>query len=307
MSASLAAQALNRYLRLTMKPKPMHLMDADELRLWFERRALPIKVKGVDIERTETGPVVGEWQRPRGGAERTILFLHGGGYVFGSIGLYRSFSCALAKAAGANVFSLAYRLAPESKCPAAIEDAVSAYERLVASGCGPGSIFIAGDSAGGGLALAALQALNGKGAPAPSGGILFSPWTDLAATGASVAANAHSDCMFREDSVRAGGLRYAGSLDLKDPRVSPLYGEFRGLPPLLVFASRSEMLFDDSARIVEKAKAAGVAMRFEARDGLCHVWPMFAPLIPEAREALMICAEFVRSRAAAAAERRSAA
>lgn len=303
---SLAARLVNRYLRLTMKRLHLHKMAPDELRYWFENRRLPFIPKGVDVELVEEAKTVGEWQRPNAGGGGVLFYIHGGGYLFGSPRVYRTMTFRLALAAGVNVFALRYRLAPESRCPAPIEDAVNAYESLLRSGMRPGDIVFGGDSAGGGLALAAMQALAAKGAPMPAGAVLYSPWTDLTASGASVARNAESDCMFREETVRSGGRRYAGTLDLEDPRVSPLFGDLRGLPPLLVFASSSEMLFDDSARLVERARAQGTSVRFEQRAGLAHVWPLLAALMPEGKEAIALTAEFIRERLRAEPQRSAA-
>ncbi len=294
---SLRSQLANRYLRLTMKRKALHLIPAPALRDYIEARRISVYPKDVSIEAVNELGVKGEWHRPSAGGEgRVILYLHGGGYIFGSTGLYRSMTMPMASIAGADLFSLEYRLAPEHPCPAAIEDAVAAYEWLLNKGIAPDRIVVGGDSAGGGLALAMLQALRHDGRPAPAGAFVYSPWTDLAATGRTVAENSASDCMFQEASIRANGKQYAGTLDLKDPRVSPLYGNFRGLPPLLVFASLDEMLFDDAARTVEKARTAGVDVRHEWRRGLCHVWPLFYPLFPETKEALALTAAFIRER-----------
>lgn len=293
---SLRAQLANLYLRLTMKRKALHLIPAPELRAHFDARRIPVIPKDVMLEKIAGPGVRGEWHRPQsGGNGRVILYLHGGGYVFGSTGLYRSMTMPMARIAGADLFSLDYRLAPEHPCPAAIDDAIGAYEWLLQQGFAPARIVIGGDSAGGGLALAALQALRDLGRPLPAGAFLYSPWTDLAATGASVASNAASDCMFQEASIRENGKQYAGRLDLKDPRVSPLYGSFRGLPPLLVFASEDEMLLDDARRTVKKAREAGVGVEFESRRGLSHVWPLFYPLYPEAKDALDRTGAFVRA------------
>ncbi len=294
---SLRAKLANRYLRLTMKKKALHLIEPADLRAYFEARRIPVYPRTVAIEAVADGAVKGEWQRPQSAdGGRVILYLHGGGYVFGSAGLYRSMTMPMAAFAGADLFSLDYRLAPEHPCPAAIEDAAAAYEWLLARGVAAGRIVIGGDSAGGGLTLATLQALRDRGRPAPGCAFVYSPWADLAATGASIAANAARDCMFEEATIRESAKRYAGSLDLKDPRVSPLYGDFRGLPPLLILASEDEMLIDDARRVAEKAKAAGVDVRFEPQGGLCHVWPLFYPLFPEARQALALTGEFIRSR-----------
>lgn len=290
---SLRAKLVNRYLRIVMKPKRLDLMDPPVLRRRIEKSAIQILPKGVTREDVRDGAVKGEWLRPKDGAKRTILYLHGGGYVFGSPRLYRSLTFPLALAARANVFVPEYRLAPEHPCPAAIEDAAAAYQWLLARGTKPERIVIAGDSAGGGLALATLLALKGQGLPLPAGAVLFSPWTDLTGAGETMTANAASDAMFNRDSIIGGAPKYIGDLDPKDPRVSPLYGDLSGLPPLLVFASDSEMLYSDAARLVEKAKAAGVSVRFEPRQGLAHVWPLFHPLLPEAKEAIDIAGRFV--------------
>ena len=294
--ASLRAQLANRYLRLTMKRKPLHLIEPPELRSYFEARRIAVYPKDIAVEAVDGGGVKGEWQRPAGGGDGVILYVHGGAYVFGSTGLYRSMTMPMAAYSGADLFSLDYRLAPEHPCPAAIEDALAAYDWLLKTKAAPEKIVLGGDSAGGGLVLSTLQALRERGGPMPAGAFVYSPWTDLAATGPSVSANARSDCMFQEATVREGGAKYAGALDLKDPRVSPLYGDFHGLPPLLVLASEDEMLFDDARRMVDKARSAGVDVRFEPRGGLCHVWPLFYPLYPETKEALRLTGDFVRTR-----------
>jgi len=293
---SLRARLVNRYLRLVMKPKRLDLIDPPVLRDWIERRVIALLPKGVVREDVADGAVKGEWLRPAKGARRTVLYLHGGGYVFGSPRTHRTLTYPLALAAEADVFAPAYRLAPEHKCPAAIEDALAAFDWLLASGRTPERIVIAGDSAGGGLALATLLALKARGGPLPACAVLFSPWTDLSGSGATIASNAGSDAMFSRETILGGAYKYYGALDPKDSRVSPLYGELSGLPPLLVFASQSEMLYDDSVRLVEKANEAGVAVRFESRRGLAHVWPLFHPLLPEAREALDIAGAFIRER-----------
>lgn len=296
---SLRAQLANRYLRLTMKKRALHLIPAPELRAYFEARRIPVLPKDVAIEAVNEAGVKGEWNRPAAGGEgRVILYLHGGGYVFGSTGLYRSMTMPMASFAGADLFSLDYRLAPEHPCPAAIEDAVAAYDWLLSKGIAPERLVIGGDSAGGGLTIATLQALRRGRRPMPAGAFVYSPWMDLAATGDSVSANAASDCMFQEATVRENGRHYAGSLDLGDPRVSPLYGDFQDFPPMLVFASQDEMLFDDSRRTVDKAKAAGVDVEFKPRKGLSHVWPLFYPFVPEAKDALQVTGDFVRAKTA---------
>lgn len=290
---SLRARLVNRYIRSTFKPLTLPDLDAVTLRRRVERTVVPAWPKFVSIESVRT-PVVGEWQRPASAQDgRAIYYLHGGGYVFGSPRTHRALTMRLAAAASAPLFSLDYRMAPEHPCPAAIDDAYAGWRFLVSSGFRPEMIFIGGDSAGGGLALALMQRLRALREPQPGGAFLYSPWTDLAARGAAIVENARSDAMFSEDTIRRGGAKYAGSLALDDPRVSPLYGEFDGLAPLRVFASRSEILRDDSTRLAEKARAAGVDVELTLEDGLVHVWPIFAPLMPESRRTIHETAAFI--------------
>lgn len=291
---SLRARLVNRYLRATFRKIPLPDVDPPKLRAMVEARVLPFLPKGV-VREGVSSPVKGEWQRPDNAIPaRTILYLHGGGYVFGSPRTHRPITYSLALTAKAPVFSLDYRMAPEHSCPAAIEDALAAWNWLLGLGTRPEEIFVGGDSAGGGLALAMMQALRDKGAALPGGAFLFSPWTDLAATGAALEENAESDAMFTADTIRRGGLRYAGSLPLNDPRVSPLYGRFDGLPRMIVFASDSEVLRDDSVRAVEKMRTARVDAEFRVEEGLPHVWPLFKPLMPESARTIEEAAAFIR-------------
>lgn len=291
---SIRARLINRYVRSKLKPLPLPDFEAGELRARMEAGAVPLSPKSVEIEKTTT-PIPGEWQRP---AEidpgRTILYFHGGGYFFGSTRLMRPISSRLAMLARAPAFSLDYRLAPENQCPAAIDDAIGAFDWLVGQGIAPGEIFVAGDSAGGGLALAMMQAQVRRGSATPGGAILFSPWTDLAARGASIAENDEKCAMFTADTIRRGGAKYAGLLGLDDPRPSPLYGSFDGLPPLFICASSDEVLRDDAVRAAERARAAGVDVELQIEQGLVHIWPIFAPLMPEGVRTLKSAAAFIR-------------
>jgi len=291
---SIRAKLVNRYLRSTMKTLPLHEIEPERVRAIFEKRLVPGLPKGIVLEEVES-PIKGEWHRLASGeGERTILYFHGGGYIFGSPKTHRSLTYPLALAAKANVFSLEYRLAPEHSCPAAIEDAIAAYQWLRATGHDPKHISFAGDSAGGGLALAALQTLRVNGDPLPASAVLYSPYTDLALEGAALKDNVKSDVMFQEKSIQVGAMYYQGDLDARDPRCSPLYGDMHGLPPLLIFASNSEMLLDDSTRLVRRAEQEGVDVSFIRRDGLAHVWPLFHPLMPEAKIDIDESAAFLR-------------
>jgi epsilon-lactone hydrolase len=260
-------------------------------------------------------PLRGEWLEPAVGpvaasAVPTVLYCHGGGYYFCSPRTHRSIVFGLATRANASIFSLDYRLAPEHRFPAALDDATAAYRQLLADGIAPGSIVIAGDSAGGGLALATLIALRDAGDPLPAGGLLFSPWTDLAATGASLRTNDSVDPMFCGAAIERAAQVYLGDASPTDPLASPVYANLRGLPPLMLMAGSTEVLLDDSRRVADNARAAGVDCELEVWPKMPHVWPMFAPFIPEANRALDHAAAFIRratSRAANAADAADAA
>lgn len=243
--------------------------------------------------------VRGEWLVREGGAPRTILYLHGGGYYFCSPRTHRAITFGLATRADADVFSLDYRLAPEHPFPAALDDALAAYRRLLDEGAPAASLVIAGDSAGGGLALATLVALRDAGDPLPGGALLYSPWTDLACTGASIRANDGRDPMFCGDVFARIASMYLGATRATHPYVSPLYADFHGLPPLFLLAGSTETLLDDTLRVAERARAAGVSVECEIGRDLPHIWPIYAPFMPEARRALDASARFVKQVSAA--------
>jgi epsilon-lactone hydrolase len=212
----------------------------------------------------------------------------------GSPELYRPFTAVLARAAQARVFALDYRLAPEHRFPAALEDAVAGYRWLLAQGVRPENLLVAGDSAGGGLTLAMLVRLRMEGVPLPAAALLLSPWTDLSGTGKSLRANEARDPMFYADALEAFAPLYLGPASALEPLASPLYAELHALPPCLIFVSNSEVLLDDSLRIAAKACAAGGHVELHAWDDLPHVWPVMVGLLPEARTALKLIVEFAQ-------------
>jgi acetyl esterase/lipase len=251
-----------------------------------------------ELDGADGKPLRGEWiepaaDQPAAGAQATVLYCHGGGYYFCSPRTHRSIVFGLATRANARVFSLDYRLAPEHRFPAALDDATAAYRQLIADGTAPESIVIAGDSAGGGLALAALVALRDAGDPLPAGALLFSPWTDLAATGASIVDNDGADPMFSGPAISRAAKVYLGEMPATHPYASPLYADLRGLPPLFLMAGSTEVLLDDSRRVAANARAAGVDCELEVWKKMPHVWPLFAPFVPEANRALDRAAAFV--------------
>lgn len=259
-------------------------------------RVFPVE-EDVRVEPVEAGGVSGEWvAAPNAEAQRVLLYLHGGGYAIGSAASHRAMVGRISRAAGARALSLDYRLAPEHPHPAALEDAQAAYRWLLAQGTEPERIVIGGDSAGGGLTLAALVALRDAGLPLPAGAVCLSPWTDLAVTGESITTKAGEDPMIQPQQLGPYVEYYAAGQDPRHPLISPLYADLAGLPPLLIQVGTAEILLDDSARLAERASAAGVAVTYEPWEKMIHVWQYFAPLLEEGREAIERIGQFIRER-----------
>ncbi|MPW16058.1 alpha/beta hydrolase fold domain-containing protein [Paraburkholderia sp. CNPSo 3157] len=288
------------FLRRQFHPQTRHsTISAERARKMTAKRAYTPRVPpGWALHeqyREQDWPLRGEWlTRADGQYAATILYLHGGGYYFCSPQTHRAASFGLATRSDARVFSLDYRLAPEHPFPAALDDALAAYRHLLEEGTKPESIVIAGDSAGGGLALATLVALRDAGNSLPAGAVLFSPWTDLAATGASLETNDGIDPMFHGPSVARAAKLYLGGTPATHPYASPLYADLSGLPPLFMQVSSTEVLLDDSRRVADKARTAGVDVDFEIWRKMPHVWQLWVPFIPEAGRSLDLAARFVR-------------
>jgi epsilon-lactone hydrolase len=250
----------------------------------------------IRVEPVEAGGVRAEWvAAPNASPARVVLYLHGGGYVIGSITTHRELCARIARAAAARVLVIDYRLAPEHPFPAAVEDAVAAYRWLIAQ-VPPEAVAIGGDSAGGGLTLATLLALRDRGMSLPAAGILLSPWTDLALTGESLTSRASLDPMIAgAEGIRGMAQSYMGQADPRNPLVSPLYGDLTSLPPLLIQVGTSEVLFDDSTRLDAKARAAGVDVTLEAWNDMIHVFQVFASMLAEGEQAIEKIGAFVQA------------
>ncbi|MCW8194110.1 alpha/beta hydrolase [Proteobacteria bacterium 005FR1] len=290
--ASWQAHALSFMLRHTLKKQlKKSVGDIAAMRKAFGKSAYKVPDE-IEITPATVGGVPGEWVTVAGGQPRaTMLFLHGGGYFGCSPKTHRSASCAFAQR-GFRVFVPDYRLAPEHPFPAPVEDARAVLAALREELGSTDKLVIAGDSAGGGLALATMVADRDAGLSLPSVALLFSPWTDLAVTGDSISENARRCAMFSPDGVRYGAGLYLNGADPKNPLASPLYADLKGLPPLLVHASESEALRDDSLRLAERAKAQGVDVTLETWPVVPHVWLLFHQMIPEGRESIDKANEF---------------
>jgi len=242
--------------------------------------------------------VPAEWvTAPDSESNRVVLYFHGGGYTIGSIASYRSYTGRLARATRSRLLSVGYRLAPEHPFPAALDDAVASYHWLLGQGISPSRIAVVGDSAGGGLALATVIAIRDAGAPIPAAIVAIGPVTDLAKEGASMRERAHLDPIVTYESSLAHARRYVGAQgDLKHPLASPLYADLHGLPPVLIMVGTHEALFDDSTRFAARAEAAGVEVQLDIWEEMIHVWPFFADILPEGRQAIGKIGDYIQAR-----------
>lgn len=227
--------------------------------------------------------------------DRHLLYIHGGAYVVGSPRSHIAMVADLAKRASATATVIEYRLAPEHVYPAAIDDCLAAYRALICD-VDPATITIAGDSAGGGAALSTLVALRDAGDPLPGATYLMSPWTDLTGSGESLVTRAAFDPIIDPTKIAQAGRVYAGATPLDDPGVSPLFADLGGLPPMLIQTGMDEVLLSDSIRLADRAREAGVDVTLDLADAMWHVYQSFSRLMPEARDALVRAAVFMRSR-----------
>ena len=242
---------------------------------------------GITIAQTYAGGCRAYWNDPDGGAlDAVLLYLHGGGYVTGSPRSHERLVGHLATAVGCRALSLDYRLAPEHPHPAAVEDATAAYKWLLEQGYSPEKVAISGDSAGGGLAIAALVPIREKGLPQPAAAAALSPWTDLEATGASVTANADVDLMVTMDLMLEMVEHFLDGQNARLPLVSPIHADLQGVAPLYIQVGGDEMLLDDSTRVAENAEAAGVEVKLDVFPEMQHVFQGFVGNVPEATEAV---------------------
>lgn len=274
-------------LRRMLKP-PAEALDVAASRVETEALAAQFKTKLVlDCTPLDAGGVPVEWVVPPAARpERVIFYLHGGSYNSGSIQSHRSLAANIANAAKARALVIEYRLAPEHRFPAALEDAVSAYRWLVSNGVSHNQVVVAGDSAGGGLALALLVYLRDQGTPLPLGCVCLSPWTDLVCQGESWVQNARKDILLAPEPLRQSAELYLAGADPRNPLASPLYADLKGLPPLLIQVGSEELILSDATGLADRAQAAGVQVTLEVWQGMQHEWHFTSGLIPEGQQAI---------------------
>ncbi|HTT81972.1 MAG TPA: alpha/beta hydrolase [Rhizomicrobium sp.] len=292
---SLRAELLRLGIRLFLKPGLHPGISIAERRRklgayegWIRRPPAGTQTLELPLGAVPTVRVL----RPAAEPGRHVLFLHGGGYITGSPALYRHILWRFAEACRAEIAAIDYRLAPEHPFPAALDDAMAAWQALLSEGVDPRHCAVLGDSAGGGLALGLALRLRDEDLPMPGAVVAISPWTDLAITGESCRNDA-ADPMLKSDCLEPFAAQYLQGTDPCHPYASPLYGDPQGLPPILLQVGSDEILRDDSIRMAERLRAGGCPVTLEIWSRMPHVWHAFAPLMPEATRAIARIGAFV--------------
>ncbi len=276
---------------------PTGMLDVEKERAESEALAANFKTK---IEFTCT-PVIAngvpaEWlTTPVSSADTVILYLHGGSYNSGSIASHRSLAANIMHAAKARALMVGYRLAPEHRFPAAVDDTRAAYEWLLENHFNPDHIIVAGDSCGGGLALALLIRLREEAQPLPVAAVCLSPWTDLACTGESWETNRKKDIVLDPEGLRKSAQLYLGESDPRTPLASPLYADLKGLPPILIQVGSHELLLSDATCFAEQAQAAGSQVTLQVWKDMQHEWHFAANILPESRQAISQIGQFIEA------------
>ena len=279
---------------LSSRPRPGGLAERrDRLDGLGAAFALPPDVR---TESVQAGSVVAEWtETPGAEPGRVILFLHGGGYVSGSIRSHRHMIAEAGRQAKARTLALGYRLAPEHPFPAALDDALAGYRFLLSSGLDPAAIVLAGESAGGGLAVATLVSLRDAGDPLPARIWCSSPWVDLTMSGWTMTSKAAVDPLIQRDYLTELAGAYLHGADPRNPLVSPIHADLRGLPPMLIQVGSAETLLSDSVALAARAGEADVRVTLQVWPEMIHAWHLFHPQLAAGREALHEVGRFVRA------------
>ena len=296
----MSQQQLDTLIQMFKSQPILQSPTIEQQRAGFEQMASMLPVEAdIKCQPVTANGVKSEWvSAPDADPGRAILYLHGGGYVIGSINTHRSLAGRLSRAAKARVLVIDYRLAPEHPHPAAVDDSVAAYRWMLAQGLKPSRIAVAGDSAGGGLTAATLVAIRDAKLPLPGAGALLSPWVDLEGIGESMTTKDKVDPIVHKDGLLGMAKAYLGGKNPRTPLAAPLYADLSGLPPLLIQVGTWETLLDDGVRLAERAKKAGVNVTFEPWENMVHVWHIFAPMLDEGQQAIDKIGAFVREHTA---------
>jgi acetyl esterase/lipase len=250
----------------------------------------------VAVEKVSADGVPSEWtSTPGADASKVILFLHGGGYVIGSLDSHRHLVAEAGRAAGTRTLAIDYRMAPEHPFPAAVEDTVAAYRFLLNSGIAPKNIAIAGDSAGGGLVVGGILAIRDAGLPLPGCAWCISPWVDMEALGQSFTDRAATDPTVQAPTIKFMAETYLAGADPRHPHAAPHYGDLRGLPPILIQVGACETLLDDSIQLARAAGIADVIVDLQIWPEMIHVWHLYHPILAAGKRAIASGGSFVRS------------
>ena len=273
-------------------------IPAQEVRAQFNGAVATFPVsESLSFTPKTIGGISGLWMDAPG-SSNVLLYVHGGAMLVGTAEVYRGLSGNLAAAAGINHFSIDYRLAPEHAFPAALEDSVAAYKGLLAEGYSAHQIIVAGDSAGGGLALSLLLSLKAAGLPQPAGTVLLSPWADLTHSGESMITQAAADVSLTQAGLQSGADQYLQGHSATDPLASPVFGDLGGISPLLIEVGTTEILHSDSTRIRDKAQAAGVEVTFHEWTDMPHDWSLFSFMLSEGRDMIDEVGAWIKSKVA---------
>lgn len=250
---------------------------------------------GVSFAPVDAGGVPAEWVTPAEvEGNRAIIYLHGGGYVVGNLNTHRHVVSRLAAEAKARLLNVDYRLAPENPYPAALDDAMAAWQWHLANGGEAAHTAISGDSAGGGLTIALCMKLRDEGMEQPACAAPISPWTDLTFSGDSMTERADRDPMLAgADSLHGMVMSYAQSVDATEPYISPVFGTFDNLPPMMIQVGTEEVLYDDSTRVVKGIENANGSVEFRPWQDMMHVWHLLASVAPEAEEGIAEMAGYI--------------
>jgi acetyl esterase/lipase len=282
---------------LRSRPAPEKPDVADSRARYEKMAALLGGAPDAKVAKVDAGGMPSEWVAAPGcDPDRAVLYLHGGGYVIGSLNTHRRLAYDISAACGARVLLIDYRLAPEHPFPAAVDDATTAWRWLLQQGLKPSRLAIAGDSAGGGLTIATLVNLRDQKLPLPACAVAISPWVDLEVVGSSMTSRAAQDPMVQKPGIQFMASLYLNGKDAKSPLAAPLHADVKGLPPVLVQVGSAETLLDDAMRIAEKLHTAGVEVKLSVWPNQVHVFPFFAPILSEGRDGCIEIGTYIRSK-----------